>query len=148
MATRSNIVVTYGDSKTFIYRHWDGYLSVTGYDIASTLMHHPNPKSFVRELLNKKEDCSFTRDGKYQYELTSEIHGDIEWLYKINFPTFYTKNDIFIKFEIKERKYDTNPAVGWKTICRVKLDPKSLSHMNQRLDFIYQEHLKMLKKSA
>ena len=156
MSTRSNIVVNYGDSKIFIYRHWDGYLEATGYDIASTLIHHSNPNSFVRALLSKKEDSSFTRAANYQYELTSEIHGDIEWLYTITFPQlffyqkdhFYSDDDIFINFEIKKRKYDTNPAIGWETIRRLKLDPKNTQSMDQDLNFIYQAHLKMLKKSA
>ena len=148
MSTRSNIVVNYGDSKIFIYRHWDGYLEATGYDIASTLIHHSNPNSFVRELLSKKEDSSFTRNAKYQYELTSEIHGDIEWLYTITFPQFYSDDDIFINFEIKERKYYPDPAIGWKTVRSLKLDPKNTQSMDQDLNFIYQAHLKMLKKSA
>ncbi len=48
MGTRSNIVVNYGSTKTIIYRHWDGYIENAGYDIASTLIHFPNPNEFVR----------------------------------------------------------------------------------------------------
>ena len=46
--------------------------------------------------------------------------------------------------EIKERKI----VDRWLTIRRLKLDPKNTQSMDQDLNFIYQAHLKMLKKSA
>jgi len=150
MGTRSNIIVNYGSTKTIIYRHWDGYIENAGYDIASTLIHFPNPNEFVRELLNKREDASFTRNGQYIYELTSEIHGDIEFWYELTFPTHYFEHsgNNVIKFEVYERKFNTNPAIGWKTHCNVKLIPNDKINMNKELDFIYKAHLKMLTKAA
>ena len=142
MGTRSNMVVTYGNSKTIIYRHWDGYIEGAGYDIASTLINNPSPKDFVRELLNKKEQDSFTRAGQYIYELTSEIHGDIEYWYELNFPTYYYEHsgNNVIKFKIYQRDY-SNIKEGWHTVCDLKLIPNDKADMNKQLNFIYKSYI-------
>jgi hypothetical protein len=37
MSTRTNILIKSGDTKVWLYRHHDGYLSETGYNLASVL---------------------------------------------------------------------------------------------------------------
>ena len=83
MGTRSNILIEYGSTKIFLYRHWDGYPEVTGYDLARILSrpNEPDKKlgwagTFLTRLLEQDD-----------YELTTDLHGDIEYLYQFNFST-------------------------------------------------------------
>lgn len=96
MATRCNILLLFGDSKVWIYRHWDGYPAVTGLDLAQRLATHMidnkvlagdsrlylRPTDFLTGLLTAKRDGG---DPLPQYELTSCRHGDIEWQYTVRF---------------------------------------------------------------
>tara|TARA_Y100000401_G_scaffold65333_1_gene52062 strand:+ start:832 stop:1371 length:540 start_codon:yes stop_codon:yes gene_type:complete len=74
MGTRCNIRIKAGDTKLWIYRHWDGYPAETGVDLARKLVNVKTADEFIAKLL--KDDA---------YEVTTEQHGDIEYLYKINF---------------------------------------------------------------
>lgn len=86
MSTRCNIVITFGNSKLFVYRHCDGYLAVTGADIATRLQSNPYPADFVRNLLGEMyEKASYEAQARPVYELTTELHGDIEHVYYVRF---------------------------------------------------------------
>ena len=52
MSTRSNILIKSGDTNIWIYRHMDGYLSETGYNLVSTLAHSKNYQDFMSKLLS------------------------------------------------------------------------------------------------
>ena len=89
MGTRCNIRITYGDTNIWIYRHWDGYLSQTGKDVNDKLQNS-RKKNYS---MGDKEEAqrvnivnfinSFLLDNRY--ELTTDQHGDIEFLYHIKF---------------------------------------------------------------
>lgn len=76
MSTRCNIVVKNKDKETFIYHHHDGYPEGVGADLEDLLSRCERDNDF-ENLVNKVLDI----DGGY--ELTTGIHGDIEYLYTI-----------------------------------------------------------------
>ena len=89
MGTRCNIKIETGDTTLWIYRHWDGYPAVTGNDLATKLVNVKNANEFITKLIN--DDA---------YEVTTEQHGDIEYLYKIIFPSLPAwKGESSIYFE-------------------------------------------------
>lgn len=87
MSTRANIVILYGSSKVYLYRHCDGYPAELGADLARNLAsagHSAN--KFVRSLVEARyEKASYETEAKPIYELTTEVHGDIEYLYLVKF---------------------------------------------------------------
>jgi len=78
MSTRCNVEIINGDSRTILYRHHDGYLSMTGADLYFRTINarHSAGKLLVDLLTNHDEG---------HYELTTKIHGDIEHWYAIDF---------------------------------------------------------------
>jgi len=74
MGTRCNIKIKTGDTTLWIYRHWDGYPAETGVDLATKLVNVKSANEFITKLIN--DDA---------YEVTTEQHGDIEYLYNIKF---------------------------------------------------------------
>lgn len=86
MSTRTNIVLQFGESRVFIYRHCDGYPSCTGEHIARLLTEHKRANPFLRALMAAEyEGTSYDPKPRPIYELTTGIHGDIEWLYVVKF---------------------------------------------------------------
>lgn len=95
MGTRSNIIVRGGNFSITLYRHWDGYPSVTGTHLLETLkgagltgdLSRRRPDdcaaSFANRLLRTHEDSNIGE--RFDYEVTTEIHGDIEHLYVVRF---------------------------------------------------------------
>ena len=79
MGTRCNIKIETGDTTLWIYRHWDGYPAETGNDLARKLVNVKSADEFISKLIN--DDA---------YEVTTEQHGDIEYLYNIRFNTYPT----------------------------------------------------------
>lgn len=82
MSTRCNIIVKAKGNKITLYHHWDGYIEGVGQDLVNKLkpFFDSNNKCYwsdvVNMLVKNKED-----EG---YEITSRIHGDIEYLYTID----------------------------------------------------------------
>ena len=92
MSTRTNILIKSGNTKIWLYRHCDGYLSETGYNLASTLAHSRGFKSFLDNLLNQKYKATMYTPAQPIYEFTTEEHGDIEYLYSFEFDRSMPKN--------------------------------------------------------
>lgn len=81
--TRACVIIKKSDRELIFYRHCDGYPSGLGTDLMECLVSDP-----TLTLFNIIEDCGL--------ELTDSIHGDIEYLYTIDFDnkTFTcSKND-------------------------------------------------------
>lgn len=79
MSTRCNIVIKHkGYNDIILYHHHDGYPQGVGYDLHSRL--------------KKIEGCWYetdianglVKDAEDEYEITSCIHGDIDYLYTID----------------------------------------------------------------
>ena len=112
MGTRCNVVINFGDTKIRIYRHYDGYLAITGEDILNKLS-----ASNVRNYDTKKNTIniaqlvqSFLVDGNYRLE--SEQGGDLEYIYELNFNDVYQCGNDYNKSNLKnvilhERDMDT-----------------------------------------
>ena len=110
MGTRCNIRITYGNTNVYIYRHWDGYLSETGKDVYEKLQ-----QSRVKEYnLGAQEEAqkvniinfinSFLHDNCY--ELTTGVHGDIEYMYHFEF------NDASLITHLTVYQYNENRSVN------------------------------------
>lgn len=108
MGTRCNIRITDTDgNRLWLYRHWDGYASCTGVDIAQTLKKIPagwrDFGSLSNALLAKTYDPQpYDKKPKHLYEVTTAEHGDIEWKYEIRF----TKKGATIKVSEFDWKTD------------------------------------------
>jgi hypothetical protein len=87
MSTRANVVIIYGESRVYIYRHHDGYPAGLGVDLARKVQAAGhNPSKLVESLLAERyEQQSYETAPKSVYELTTDIHGDIEYVYRVVF---------------------------------------------------------------
>lgn len=95
MSTRANILIKCGENQIWLYRHFDGYLSETGYNLASILANSKSFNDFLYELLDQKYDSTVYRQSQKVYEFTSGMHGDIEYLYTLEFSN---KTKFSVKF--------------------------------------------------
>lgn len=121
MGTRSNILVSdTNGNKLWIYRHWDGYASETGVDIAQTLKKLKKNYSqefagLVNALLAKRYGQEpHEKAPRRIYEVTEGEHGDIEWKYEIRFTKkgavikvseFGWKNDEWVTTSFTEKQF-------------------------------------------
>lgn len=88
MSTRANILIQYGETSIYIYRHCDGYPAGLGVDLAEKVTKAKNAADLVRLLLAEKyAKQSYEKKARHVYELTTEFHGDIEWAYVVHYPT-------------------------------------------------------------
>lgn len=89
MSTRCNILIKgHWTNKTIcLYHHHDGYPEGVGEDLRKRVIKFSQEcknfikgyaLTFINELLNDKED---------EYELTFDIHGDIDYLYFLDWKT-------------------------------------------------------------
>jgi hypothetical protein len=98
VSTRTKIIVKGGKFSLILYRHYDGYPAETGAHLLETpkacgmtgdlSRRHPDDcaASFVNRLLRTHCADSFGNGGvRFEYEVTTEIHGDIEHLYRVEF---------------------------------------------------------------
>ena len=82
MSTRCDIKVIYEDGVVFLYHHHDGYPEYVGKFLYNKFnekiksCRFYSPSSVVNELIKNTEDD--------EYEWTTELHGDIEYLYEID----------------------------------------------------------------
>ena len=82
MGTRCNIIVKAKGKKITLYHHWDGYPEGVGQDLVNKLQKVFDNDYFchwthiVNKLVKDRED-----EG---YEITTGLHGDIEYLYTID----------------------------------------------------------------
>jgi|TARA_A100000172_G_scaffold8180_2_gene4528 hypothetical protein len=144
MSTRANINIQFGESCIWLYSHYDGYLAFRGYDLISNLTHSKNAKEFLNRLLNQKEEPSLYRDGRHTYELTSEEHGDIEYLYTFIFTNYPDGSDVNLivhqlePFNRKERRLLLDTTI-------MGITPNEI---NEKCNLIVKEHSKMLGKQV
>lgn len=118
MSTRSNIVILAGKNKVIFYRHWDGYLAETGKDIAQKLIDAQSNMTTKNELL-----VSFASDKNY--EITSDIHGDIEYLYEIHLGSSFTGDNKVLEVNIRWNDRNRSRVAGlrkdWTNLTNLNL---------------------------
>ena len=155
MGTRCNIKIETGDTTLWIYRHWDGYPAETGVDLATKLVHVKNANEFITKLIN--DDA---------YEVTTEQHGDIEYLYNVTFSKNW-KIDVAVCFETLKRsgfnkdrdkdtfdyldnfyrtQHDEDKKISFKSYDL--LDNTSKKEILNKLGYYFRANLKMQIQSA
>ena len=102
MSTRANIKLINGDSIIWVYRHSDGYPAETGHDLAEKL------KKSCYDF--NELTAGILKDDAYR--ITTEQHGDIEYLYTIEFENYGSiqSGDITFKCQ-KASDYDSHEFV-------------------------------------
>jgi len=87
MSTRTNIKLTHGETVVVLYRHHDGYPAETGADLVTRLrLAGQSVNAFLQGLLDARYDkASYEDEARRIYEITSAVHGDIDWAYAIEF---------------------------------------------------------------
>lgn len=139
MSTRCNIKIKSGSTNIWLYRHCDGYLAETGYNLASTLAHCKGFKSFLDNLLNQKYEATLYRPAQPVYEFTTEEHGDIEYLYSFEFDRSMPKN---VKVIVESCANWDDRKVLINT--EFSITPQNVE---KNLNLIISEHTKALNKS-
>ena len=82
MSTRCNIIVKDDENKVYLYHHHDGYPSGVGVDLLKKFYKRFKDGNYiymedvVNELIKDKNDD--------EYEYTTGLHGDIEYVYEID----------------------------------------------------------------
>ena len=143
MSTRSNILITNNDTKIWLYRHYDGYLKEAGYNIASCLAQSTDLHEFMEQLLSQKHEPSMYREARPIYEFTSGMHGDIEYLYKINF--FGTRSEGGVRFIVQERQNfdDVELEETWKLLLDETIKPITAKEVSDKVSLISEARLKV-----
>ena len=143
MSTRSNILITNNDTRIWLYRHYDGYLKEAGYNIASCLAQSSDLHEFMAQLLSQKHEPSMYREARPIYEFTSGIHGDIEYLYTINF--YGTRSEGSVRFRVQERENfdDVELETSWKLILDETINPITAMEVSKKLSLITEARLKV-----
>ena len=129
MSTRTNIVIRSGLSTIYIYRHCDGYLAETGADILQKLREAIGPADahrstdgaanhFTRAIFAEQyEQQSYEKAPRPVYELTTELHGDIEHAYFIEFRDRFNTGPVSIRHAARPENWHKEGAEAddWAT---------------------------------
>lgn len=117
---------TMPEEEIILYRHWDGYPQETGADLVWLMdalqrwpaESFPNAEvirrtlfalSTHRQLQRRVTSNAQSITWDYQsYEVTDQLHGDIEYLYTLTYKPKWTSNPE-VSLEIQERDY----SKGW-----------------------------------
>tara|TARA_R100000315_G_C5111877_1_gene63963 strand:+ start:67 stop:495 length:429 start_codon:yes stop_codon:yes gene_type:complete len=82
MATRANIKLkNLGEEPLYLYRHWDGFLEETGFDLLKTLL---DCNRLVKGIVPMK-DFRNTLISKKDYKAVNEEMGGTEFFYEFTF---------------------------------------------------------------
>ena len=86
MSTRCNVIIKSNGKEFILYHHFDGYPEGVGADLKEKLHIFTKDRSFfnVMDFVNGLIKADEGK-GSRGYELTDCIHGDIEYLYIIDF---------------------------------------------------------------
>ena len=143
MSTRCNINIKNYNTNIWLYRHHDGYLSETGYNLVCNLIHSKNAQSFLTNLLNEKYEASELRPASKIYELTSSQHGDIEYLYTFDFSNQHN----WVNVCIEKLEYIDSPIKKPKIILLANslfMEHEDNEEMTNAFKLIFEERRKKL----
>jgi len=131
------------NTNIWLYRHHDGYLSETGYNLACNLIHSKNAHNFLENLLSEKYEANESRPAQKIYELTSSQHGDIEYLYTFDF----SNNHNWVDVCIEKLEFTDSPIRKPKIILEANslwMDNKDPEAMPNAFKLIFEEKRKKL----
>jgi hypothetical protein len=121
MSTRTNILVTFGESTVYLYRHHDGYPSETGADLVTKLRGcEGSADKFLHALLAEQYEATSYCGPRNIYELTSEVHGDIKWAYSV---LFYRYGDKSPTIGAAQCPFDEDTDVGMARARASRMTP-------------------------
>ena len=85
MSTRSNIIITDRGARHFLYHHHDGYPEGVGVQLQKCAKQWFDKYSFpwASLIANKLIKDEMGLNDK-EYEITTDVHGDIDYLYVVN----------------------------------------------------------------
>lgn len=147
MSTRCNINIKNYTTNIWLYRHHDGYLSETGYNLACNLIHSKNAHNFLENLLNEKYEANETKPAEKIYELTSSQHGDIDYLYTFDFSNNHNMVDVYVeKLEFIDSAI-RKPKIILEAHC-LWMDNKDPEAMPNAFKLIFEERRKKLFSKA
>lgn len=128
MSTRCNIVLRFGKSVVYIYRHCDGYPAEVGGHLVEVIrasVAHPSGgwysaagvagKVLAALLGARYEKASYEDAPRAIYELTSDYHGDIEHAYEVKVPDSWASGPAKVKVRHAARPSHFPPVDEW---CR------------------------------
>ena len=123
MSTRSNVLINLGDTKLYLYRHCDGYPGANGADLAEKLIKHKNcGKAFINDLLAERYDATEYNPERPVWEVTTGLHGDIEWLYVFDM-TDANFGDRPVIVKVIERAHSEDAAdIPWPMIVEEDIE--------------------------
>ena len=135
------------NTNIWLYRHHDGYLSETGYNLACNLIHSKNADNFLENLLNEKYEANQMVPAQKIYELTSSQHGDIEYLYTFDFSNNHNWVDVYVE----KLEYTDSPIKKPKIILEARcleMGNQYPEAMPNALKLIFEERRKKLFSEA
>ena len=91
MSTRCHVRIISGKTDIWMYRHHDGYLGETGYNLACCLLNNPSYNTFLKAILDQKYETTEREFGRPLYTFTTGPHGDHEYEYHFEFAPFDSK---------------------------------------------------------
>jgi hypothetical protein len=147
MSTRCNINIKIYNTNIWLYRHHDGYLSETGYNLACNLIHSKNAHNFLENLLSEKYEANKMVPSQKIYELTSSQHGDIEYLYTFDFSNNHNWVDVYVE----KLEYTDSPIRKPKIILEAKcleMGNQYPEAMQNAFKLIFEERRKKLFSKA
>ena len=90
MGTRCNVIIKFGDTKIRLYRHYDGYLTMTGQDVLDKLRQSEIRNTEERGTINIAKLVQLFLINDNEYRLETEPSGDLEYVYEINLKSTYS----------------------------------------------------------
>ena len=113
MSTRCNIILKDKGHQIFLYHHHDGYPEGVGTDmqrfVADINKHYYYSIEDVANRLLKGYDSKFYGKTDMGYELTTNIHGDIEYLYVL-YAVRTEQDPYLVRLELE--CYSVEPVCG------------------------------------
>lgn len=148
MSTRCNLMLIANVHTMWLYRHHDGYLSMTGADVLTKVSqaikawdsgygyepHIGLANAFLQDLY---EQASYEKKPRHVYELTADQHGDIEFLYRMNVCQT-GEHLITVDFQARHNWRGPNQWTVWKPLTVAAVNAE-IEAANRRAEGYYKE---------
>ena len=111
MSTRCHVRIISGKTDIWMYRHHDGYLGETGYNLACCLLNNPSYNKFFKAILDQKYETTEREFERPLYTLTTGPHGDHDYEYHFEFSPFDSKEvsvTVLARYGTFEKSYFSN----------------------------------------
>jgi len=128
MATRCNVLITYGDTSMILHRFDHGYPAVVGAALIEAVRRHQH-KTATGMSIDVTDAVLYLLKLETEYalrfQLAPDYAGDIDWLYALHLPERYSE----VKMGARRRLPGTNPRECLARLMRQSL-PDFLLYVN------------------